>query len=662
MRSFLTTAIVGIILSISTIAYPADSLFSNQITDEEIAQFERSAQASKKVTETLDLMQKMMMLMQFQRGACDEVESIERKAIQGDAEQQYWFGGLYLEGLCVGKNQEKAVEWIRKAADQDNLSAQFDMGIFCLRGDGVQESSSTAAKWFLKCAEKGEVRCQRLIGNLYAEGQGVPKNTNKAVLWLEKAALQNDEASISTIAAMYIKGASLSQDFVKAEQLLSLGAERGQARNQLILAILLSGKSMGRYSPKEAYKWSNLATQSQNEQVAQQAVELRTQLEGSMTLTELAEAQSMSSKWKPIKDDEFETPQKKLLPKIAAVGKISKKEARTKLTELGMPITRLAFFRSIEEDNFEVFELFVKAGADLNTERVMPRGVTPLYWAIDFGSQRIIEYLLDNGADINKRNQKNGMTPLVRAIAHKRWDVVDRLLDMGASAKQTKETHPDHMVSILSGTPLGYSLMYDKPELVKRLIEKGASVDELYIYHRTPLINAVQSGYPNNVKVLLNAGADPNARSDLGETALLSCFIREEPINHIIVELLLKAGASIEYPSSERTPLFEAVIKGDAEAIRILAKYKYNINERYAITRDQLPMNMDNEQIIDLLNNGGSPLMVASLLGNYVAAKTLVELGADLRIVVNGNNGKYTVKNLAVKSGNSMLINYLNKY
>lgn len=662
MRSFLATAIVGIILSVSTIAYPADNLFSDEITDEEIAHAGRSNLALEKVSESLDLMQKMMMQMQFQRGECDEVENIEQKAIQGDAEQQYLFGSLYLEGLCVGKNQEKAVEWIRKAADQDNLSAQHDMGRFYFRGDGVQKNNSTAAKWLLKCAEKGEVRCQRLIGYFYAEGEGVPKNTKQAVFWLEKAALQNDELAITRLSAMYINGTTLPEDFAKAEKLLSIGAERGQARNQLLLAMLLSDKSMGRYSLKESYKWSNLATQSQDDQVAQQATELRTRLEGAMTPSDLAEAQSMSSEWTQIKEDEFVTPQKKPLPKIAAVGKIIKEEARAKLTELGIPITRLAFFRSIEEDNFEVFELFVKAGANLNTERVIPRGVTPLYWAIDFGSQRIIEYLLNNGAGINKRNQKNGMTPLVRAIAHERWDVVDRLLDMGASAKQTKETHPDHMVSIMSGTPLGYSLMFDKPELVKRLIEKGASVDELYIYRRTPLINSVQSGYPNNVKVLLNAGADPNTRSDLGETALLACFIQEEPINHIIVELLLKAGASIEYPSSKSTPLFVAVIKGDAEAIHILAKHKYNIDERYSISRDQLPMNMDNEQLVDLLNNGGSPLMVASLLGNYAAAKTLVELGADLRIVVNGNNGKYTVKDLAVKSGNSMLINYLNKY
>lgn len=145
-----------------------------------------------------------------------------------------------------------------------------------------------------------------------------------------------------------------------------------------------------------------------------------------MTLTEIAEAQEMSRTWKPIKDDKISIPQDKLLPKIASVGEISKEDAHAKLIELGIAVTRLAFFRSIEQDNYEVFKLFVKAGASLDTERVMPKGVTPLDWAIDYGSQRIIDYLLDNGADINKRNQMNGMSPLVRAISHKRWEVVDR--------------------------------------------------------------------------------------------------------------------------------------------------------------------------------------------------------------------------------------------
>lgn len=637
-----------------------DSFFGNKITDEEIAQLNEGVQGSQNAIKLLDGMETLMMFMLFRKGDCDGVEIIEQEAIQGNAEQQYLLGSLYLEeDLCVGKNQEKAVEWISKAANQGLLSAQYDMGLYYLNGLGVQKNASTAAIWFLKCAESGEVRCQREIGELYKEGQGVPKNTKQAAHWLEKAALQNDEKSIYLLSVMYIEGNGLTQDYDKAEKLLSLGAERGQDANQLVLAILLSDKNMGRYSLKEAYKWSNLVAQSQNETAVQQAVELRTQIEGAMTLTEIAEAQEMSRTWKPIKDDKISIPQDKLLPKIASVGEISKEDAHAKLIELGIAVTRLAFFRSIEQDNYEVFKLFVKAGASLDTERVMPKGVTPLYWAIDYGSQRIIDYLLDNGADINKRNQMNGMSPLVRAISHKRWDVVDRLLKMGAVVKQTKEVHPDYITSLIIATPLSYSLMYDMPDLTKRLLKLGASVDEVYNQHRTPLMFAVDFGYPSNVKVLLDAGAYPNARSDFGETAILSCFLKEGSIDHLVAEILLKAGATIKYPSSERTPLLGAVIKGDAKAIRLLAKYRYNINEKYTIGHDKLPLIMDNERLIDLLQNGGTPLMVAILHGHYGATKALVSLGAKLNTVVNGKNGKYTIKELAQESGNSMIINYL---
>ena len=318
--------------------------------------------------------------------------------------------------------------------------------------------------------------------------------------------------------------------------------------------------------------------------------------------------------------------------------------------------------KEVEKDNFEVFELFVKAGADINTERTTPLGVSPLYWAVDFGSKRIIDYLLNNGADINKRNRESGMTPLVRAISHKRWDVVERLLNMGATAKQTKEQHPDHMISILSGTPLAYSLMYNNPKLVKRLLKNGASVNERYIYYRTPLTEAVRDGYPANVKVILEAGANLDAETQFGITALLVCFSSEEPINHEIAELLLKAGASTKYTPNRPTPLFRAVMKGDGKAIRILKKYGYNINERYRIGHNNIPMNIVNAQLRDLIKNGGTPLMLAAMQGKYGAAKALVELGADLEATVVTDKVSYTVKDLAKKSGNSMLINYLVKH
>ena len=60
------------------------------------------------------------------------------------------------------------------------------------------------------------------------------------------------------------------------------------------------------------------------------------------------------------------------------------------------------------------------------------------------------------------------------------------------------------------------------PENIKVLLDAGADVDARDEFGRTVLMWAAGNGTPENIKVLLDAGADLNVRTWEGGTALLS--------------------------------------------------------------------------------------------------------------------------------------------
>jgi len=67
------------------------------------------------------------------------------------------------------------------------------------------------------------------------------------------------------------------------------------------------------------------------------------------------------------------------------------------------------------------------AGADVN--KVGPGGSTPLAEAARIGSARMVEFLVDQGADVEVKNPAyGGATAVLVAVIHRRQTVVDVLI------------------------------------------------------------------------------------------------------------------------------------------------------------------------------------------------------------------------------------------
>lgn len=149
-----------------------------------------------------------------------------------------------------------------------------------------------------------------------------------------------------------------------------------------------------------------------------------------------------------------------------------------------------------------------------------------------WGDTNTLQELLNQGAQINAFHDT---TALRRAITNERKEAIKFLLEHGANPNMVDEL----------GTPLLQAIDQGYPDGVRLLLQYGAKVNVKAKYVGTPLMLAASKGYQNIVKMLLDAGANVNLENKDGETALHKALYAKAKKNKIaIVKDLLDAGAN----------------------------------------------------------------------------------------------------------------------
>ena len=116
-------------------------------------------------------------------------------------------------------------------------------------------------------------------------------------------------------------------------------------------------------------------------------------------------------------------------------------------------------------------------------------------------------------------------------------------------------------------TPLTYAALYGDADAVRRVLAAGADVNAATEAGTSALILAVHDA--DKTRVLLQAGANPNQRPDDGRTALIVAAARVG--SPAVVKLLLDAGADPKALSAARaSSLRAAAAVGEAESMRLL--------------------------------------------------------------------------------------------
>lgn len=163
------------------------------------------------------------------------------------------------------------------------------------------------------------------------------------------------------------------------------------------------------------------------------------------------------------------------------------------------------------------------AGADLDAPAIgMWHHETPLYWAASNDDVKLIDALLDAGADIERAGSSiNGGSPLSSAVGYGQWVAAGRLVERGArthlwheaalglmpAMKQRVEADPPPQPEELSG-PLWNACHGGQLAAAQYLLAHGADLNWPAPWSgQTPLDVAEQAEHSEVVAWLLGNGA-----------------------------------------------------------------------------------------------------------------------------------------------------------
>ncbi len=205
---------------------------------------------------------------------------------------------------------------------------------------------------------------------------------------------------------------------------------------------------------------------------------------------------------------------------------------------------------------------------------------------------RKIKEMIQNSPDLINARSESGFTPLQSAAAAGHLKVVQYLINSGA------EINPGGM------TPLMYAALNGHNAVVEFLLSKGANVNATTDVGRTALHYAAQHGFKIVVETLLKHGANVNARENDGKTAVWSVA---DNGSKPILELLLANGADVNLNAADSSPLLRAVGKKHVDCVEVLVAHKSDVNFKTPHGSTPLLTAADNNDLASakiLLDNG----------------------------------------------------------
>nr|XP_034962778.1 ankyrin repeat and SOCS box protein 2 isoform X1 [Zootoca vivipara]XP_034962787.1 ankyrin repeat and SOCS box protein 2 isoform X1 [Zootoca vivipara] len=267
-----------------------------------------------------------------------------------------------------------------------------------------------------------------------------------------------------------------------------------------------------------------------------------------------------------------------------------------------------------------------------------PEVLDPVVSAIQKGDENALLKMMQSGKNLAQPN-KDGWLPLHEAAYYGQ----ERCL------KLLYKSYPGLLDqrTLQEETALYLATNRGNLECVRLLLQAGAEPDIANKARETPLYKACERRNAEAVQVLLEYNADANHRCNRGWTALHEAVARNDLE---IIDLLVKGGAKVESTNSYGlTSFFVAAESGHLEALRYLAKCGADINTQASDKASALFEACKNghEEIVEFLlsqgadanktnKNGLLPIHVASKRGYYEIVKMLLPVTSRTRTKRSG--------------------------